>query len=291
MKNNTREENEQSAPSLHTAIKPILKYPGAKWNLARWITSFFPKHAHYLEPYCGSAAVFFNKAPTIHEILGDTNQSITNLFYVLRTHGQELAELIALSPWCESDYEAIEKHYDNSGDAIEDARRFLIRSWQAHGGTIYQVSGWKHNGLAGQVYPVHLWRKLPERLLIAANRLKDAEVRNRPALELIAYYNDPECLIYADPPYVLSTRARKYYKYEMTDDEHIALLNALDVHRGPVILSGYEHPLYTSRLQGWHKVTTSAITEHGNTRMEVLWLNQKAAQTRQMPLFTKEVAV
>ncbi len=270
---------------MRPTIKPICKYPGGKWNLAKWITSYFPKHRHYLEPYCGSAAVFFNKAPTVHEILGDTNQSITNLFHVLRTHGQELAELIALSPWCESDYEAIEKHYDNSGDPLEDARRFLMRSWQAHGGTIYQMSGWKHNGLAGKVYPVHLWRKLPERLLAVVDRLKDAEIRNRPALELIAYYNDPECLIYADPPYVLSTRARKYYKYEMTDDEHIALLNALDVHRGSVILSGYEHPLYTSRLSHWHKVTTPAVTEHGNIRNEVLWLNPKAAQAKQLHLF------
>jgi DNA adenine methylase len=272
----------------NTTIKPVLKYPGAKWSIAKWITSFFPKHTHYLEPYCGSAAVFFNKTPAEHEVLGDTNQSITNLFHVLRTHGQELAELIALSPWCESDYEAIAKHYDDSGDAIEDARRFLVRSWQAHGGTIYQVSGWKHNGLTGKVYPAHLWRKLPGRLLAVVDRLKDAEIRNRPALELIAYYNDPECLIYADPPYVLSTRDRKYYKYEMTDDEHVALLNALDVHRGPVILSAYSHPLYTNRLSHWHKVTTPSVTEHGNRRTEVLWLNARAAGERQLPLFTNE---
>lgn len=268
-------------------IKPILKYPGAKWGLASWITSYFPAHTRYLEPYCGSAAIFFNKAPSVHEVLGDTNQSITNLFHVLRNQGQELARLIDFTPWCESDYEAIEKCYDNSGDPLEDARRFLIRSWQAHGGTIYQVSGWKHNGMNGKVYPARLWRKLPERLLAAADRLKEAEVRNRPALELIAYYNDPDTLIYADPPYLLATRSRKYYKYEMTDDEHIALLNALDVHRGPVILSGYEHPLYSSRLKHWHKVSTPAVTEHGNTRMEVLWINPKAAGERQLSLFSQ----
>lgn len=41
-------------------IKPILKYPGAKWALAPWIVQHLPRMPHYVEPYCGSAAVFFN---------------------------------------------------------------------------------------------------------------------------------------------------------------------------------------------------------------------------------------
>ncbi len=44
-------------------IKPILKYPGAKWRLAPWIASYLPEHETYIEPYCGSAAVFFVGAP------------------------------------------------------------------------------------------------------------------------------------------------------------------------------------------------------------------------------------
>jgi len=267
-------------------IKPILKYPGAKWRIAPWIVSHFPKHHHYLEPYCGSAAVFFSKPPSVHEVLGDTNKSITNLFQVLRSRGEELAALIEMTGWDEEEYEQYEKNYDNSGDALEDARRFLLRSWQAHGGTIYQVSGWKHNGLNGRAYPVRLWQQLPGRLLAIVDRLKDAEIRNRPALELIAYYNAPDCLIYADPPYVLSTRSRKYYKFEMTDDEHIALLNALDVHRGPVVLSGYAHPIYDERLKHWYRITIPTVGEHGKYQTEVLWLNPcAAAYNQQLVLF------
>ncbi|MGH2478996.1 MAG: DNA adenine methylase, partial [Ktedonobacteraceae bacterium] len=188
-------------------------------------------------------------------------------------------------PWSEEEYKRSEKQQDDTGDPLEDARRFLVRSWQAHGGTMSQVSGWKQNGLRAKVYPARLWRKLPDRLLAVVDRLKQAEIRNRPALEVIAYYNHPACLIYADPPYLLSTRARKYYRYEMTDAEHIALLEALCRHRGPVVLSGYAHPLYEESLIGWDRVTTPAVTEHGNTRLEVLWLNRRAAQARQLPLF------
>lgn len=277
--------------STHPTIAPIIKYPGAKWQLSRWVVSHLPPgYTHYIEPYCGSAAIFFSKVPSRHEVLGDTNGSITNLFEVLRTRGEELAAQIALTAWCESDYEAIEGHYDDSGDALEDARRFLMRSWQAHGGTISQVSGWKHNGLNGKAYPAHLWKKLPERLLLAADRLKDAEVRNRPALELIQYYNDSDVLLYVDPPYLLSTRSRKYYRHEMTDEQHEELLEVLDSHRGAVALSGYTNALYDRRLRHWYRVETPAVTEHGNVRMEVLWLNPRAAGRQQLPLFDREVS-
>jgi DNA adenine methylase len=271
--------------STDATRKPILKYPGAKWSIASWIVSHFPAHTHYLEPYCGSAAVFFAKTPAKHEVLNDLDESIVNLFMVLREQGEELARLIDFTPWSESEYERYEKQYHNTGDPLEDARRFLVRSWQAHGGTIAQVSGWKHNGLAGRVYPVRLWRKLPERLLAVVDRLKEAEIRNRPALELIDLYNHSDCLIYADPPYLLSTRSRKYYRYEMSNEEHLTLLETLQRHRGPVVLSGYSHPLYEERLTGWHRVTIPTITEHGNTRLEVLWINEKATCMQQQSLF------
>jgi DNA adenine methylase len=267
-------------------LKPILKYPGAKWRLAPWIVSHFPPHEHYLEPYCGSAAVFFAKEKARHEVLCDTNGSIINLFQVLRNPDQahQLAEWVALTPWAEEEYEQYERNYE-APDPVEHARRFLIRCWQAHGGTVHQVSGWRHNGLGGHAYPVSLWQKLPARLLAVVERLKDAEIRHRPALEMIAYYHDPSCLIYCDPPYVLETRARKYYQQEMTDEEHSQLLEALEQHPGPVVLSGYAHPLYDARLTHWQRVTTRAPTEHGNVRTEVLWMNEKAAQAKQLCLF------
>lgn len=270
-------------------IKPILKYPGAKWRLADWIVPYLPAHRHYLEPYCGSAAVFFSKAPAAHEVLNDINGSIVNLFRVMRNRGQELAYATLMTPWSEEEYLAIEQDYTDS-DELEHARKFLVRCWQAHGTNTHPgtKSGWRHNGLRGQGLPAHNWKQVPERILRVIDRLKDAEIRNGPALELIAYYNAPDCLIYADPPYILSTRLSSgHYSDEMTDEEHIALLNALDVHRGPVVLSGYDHPIYSSRLQGWHRVTTPLLIEHAHTRTESLWLNPKAVGMQQMRMFAE----
>ena len=269
-------------------IKPILKYPGAKWRLAPWIVGYFPEHETYVEPYCGSAACFFAKAPAGHEILNDKFGSIVNLFRVLREHGEELAHLIDLTPWARDEYLECERQFTDTGNSIEDARRFLIRCWQAHGTRFNKPSGWRNRGAGAEAHTTQTWRQLPIRLYTVIDRLKDAEIESRPALEIIARYNAPDCLIYADPPYILDTRNGTYYQYEMSDQDHIELLQALQAHTGPVILSGYAHPLYDERLQDWYRVTLPVIAEHGRHRQEVLWLNERAARAQQLPLFTEQ---
>ena len=42
-------------------MKPVLKYPGAKNRIAKWICNYIPEHKVYLEPYAGSLAVLFEK--------------------------------------------------------------------------------------------------------------------------------------------------------------------------------------------------------------------------------------
>jgi DNA adenine methylase len=79
-------------------IKPILKYLGAKWNCASWIISHFPAHAHYVEPYFGSGAVFFNKQPAKHEVINDLSGDVVNLFRVIRDSAPDLAALIEMTP-------------------------------------------------------------------------------------------------------------------------------------------------------------------------------------------------
>lgn len=43
-------------------IKPILRWPGAKWRIAKWIASYFPEHGTYLEPFLGAVRYFYQTA-------------------------------------------------------------------------------------------------------------------------------------------------------------------------------------------------------------------------------------
>ena len=80
-------------------------------------------------------------------------------------------------------------------------------------------------------------------------------------------------LIYADPPYLHSTRtSSKRYKHELTEDDHRALLLRLLLAPALVIVSGYPSPLYDHLLSGWATVQFQSMMR-GGPRTERLWLN------------------
>lgn len=169
---------------------------------------------------------------------------------------------------------------------MERARRFLVRCWQSIRVKTGSISGWKCRGTPDDSYRVKQWNELPEKISAVADRLKDVQIENRPALQVIARYNRPDVLIYADPPYLLETRNGAIYKNEMTEDDHDALIDALLKHTGPALLSGYDHPLYNERLVGWEREVRQQVIETGKTRTEVLWINPVAAgQMGQLTLF------
>ena len=75
-------------------MKAILKYPGSKWGKAEWITSFFPKHHSYLEPFFGSGAVLFNKERSNIETVNDLDNNVVNLFEWIKNDPEKLAHEI-----------------------------------------------------------------------------------------------------------------------------------------------------------------------------------------------------
>lgn len=80
-------------------------------------------------------------------------------------------------------------------------------------------------------------------------------------------------LIYADPPYVLSSRKRsRIYRHEYSDDDHNKLLAQLVKLPCYVMISGYENPLYDQLLKGWRKEKFNAKT-HSGIREECVWMN------------------
>lgn len=262
------------------ASSTVLKYPGSKGKIADWIVSFFPKHIGYLEPYFGSGRVFFAKPRSRIETINDIDGNITNLFKVIRDYPEELARLIYFTPWSRLEYR--DSYQDNETDSnIERARKFLVRSWMAIGFKSSDVTGWRNNvkDLNGNISQ---WAYgLPNNILTIANRLRSdgkniVQIENSPAIDVIKRHCKETILIYADPPYPLSTRSGRIYKYEMTDEEHIELIETLDRHPGPVLLSGYSCELYDSRLKHWRRETRLTTAEGGRSREEVLWINPVA---------------
>ncbi len=252
-------------------MRTLLRYPGSKQRIAPWIISHMPKHHSYLEPYAGGIAVLLNKEPSRIETINDLDNDVVNLFQVIRSKRKELIEQIVYTPYSRAEYDA---SFAGGDTEVDRAKNFLIRSGMGFGFRLCEKTGFKRDIYAREAaYAVRYWNDLPAVITGVAQRLKMVQIENKPAVELIKSFNHSNVLIYADPPYVLSTRSRKMYQHEMSDEDHVELLEALLLHTGPVMLSGYDNEIYNEYLQGWRKESTPARAENSLPRTEVLWMN------------------
>lgn len=255
-------------------IQRILHYPGSKWSMADWIIRHMPTHTTYLEPFFGSGAVLFTKERSRIETVNDLDGEIVNLFRMIRERPEELAAMIRWTPHARQEYY---ESYERVTDELERARRLIVRLWQGRGGKTSHRTGWRSMIDLNGPLPGKEWLAFPEKIYAVAERLQGVQIECQPAVKLLLRYQRPDVLVYADPPYIQSTRTTTSYRYEMTDQDHSELLDVLDQHPGPVLLSGYAHPLYDERLPHWHRETRTAKAEAGAIREEVLWINPVAA--------------
>lgn len=258
-------------------MKCVLKYPGAKNRIADWICEYIPEHEVYLEPFAGSLAVFFAKTPARIETLNDLDNNVVNYFQIIRERPEELAEQLEMTPYSREEYYRACEYVPEDSD-MEKARKFAVRCWQGFGCSNLYRNGFRSSQQRTSPHTTKEWRNLPERLIAASERLKNAQIENLPAVEVISRYNTADVFMYVDPPYLHGTRKNYLYRCEMNDTEHVELLEVLRKHRGKILLSGYDNDLYNEMLPGWKKVSKKTQAEAGIPRIETLWMNYEVGQ-------------
>lgn len=261
--------------------RPILRYHGGKWKLAPWIISNFPEHRVYTEAYGGAASVLLRKPRSYGEVYNDLDGEIVNLFRIVRERGEELIQLLRLTPFSRADYK---QSFDVSDDSLEQARRTVIRSFMGFGSNALCrsiQSGFRSNSNRLGTTPAHDWKNFPDSLKFVIERLQGVVIENRDALGLLRQHDSSETLHYCDPPYVHGTRSAKVhghhgYTYEMTDEQHQEMISALCELKGAVVLSGYANDIYGPRLWSWRRVEIPALADGARKRTEILWIKAAA---------------
>lgn len=269
------------------SMRAIIKYPGSKWRIAKWIIDHFSPHHSYLEPFFGSGAVLFTKERSNIETVNDLDGNVVNFFEWVQKDPERLAKEIYWIPYARDVFEKACVQMGSEKDSFNRAVTFCTRMVMGYGFRTNETKvGWKKDVQGREAaYAAKQWCELPETILEAAERLRGVQIENRPALELIQRYNYPNVLIYADPPYVISTRYGKQYRHEMTDHDHEELLYTLREHRGPAFVSGYDNPLYNEILKDWYRDEIQTTAQSNTKRREVLWMNGEY-KPMQRTLFT-----
>jgi len=261
---------------------PVIRYHGGKFRLAPWVLQHFPPHTCYVESFGGAAGVLMQKERSYAEVYNDLDGDIVNLFRVLQGEATRnaLIEMLTLTPYARDEFE---QAWEPTEDPVDRARRTIVRAQMGFGsaGATKGVTGFRIDTKRKYGTAQSLWTKYPEQIATIGQRLTGVLIENRPATEVIKAHDGPETLHYVDPPYVLGTRyesakSGRYYRHEMTDADHMALISNLLEVDGMVALSGYSSEIYIDQLEGWSMNSVSARISAGrgsSTRQECLWLN------------------
>lgn len=169
---------------------------------------------------------------------------------------------------------------------VERARRFFVRARQTRTGLAQTSSEgrWAHCVLtsrAGMAGAVSRWLGSVEGLSEIVQRLQSLQIENAPAVEVVRRYDSPSTLFYCDPPYPHESRGdAKAYGFEMSDQEHEELAEALHKAEGAVAISSYRCPLMERLYKDWYRVDApSHLCNSSKTaRIESVWTNYHPPQ-------------
>ena len=237
--------------------RPLVRYHGAKWKIAKWVISHFPPHVAYVEPFGGGASVLLQKDRSKGEVYNDLDETMVALFRVLRdpAAAERLIFLIERTPYSRAEFDAA---YEPVDDPVEAARRTIVRSFMGYGsdGTADEYkTGFRATVSNAAKFPAAEWASYPDALRLTVERMKGVVLHQRDAFELIPTLDREHTLFYIDPPYHPETRSQgnrrrgqgyHVYKHELEINDHIRLLDLMLTLKGMVVLSGYPIP-YTTR--------------------------------------------
>lgn len=259
---------------------PALKYFGSKWRIAPWIVKNLPEHRLYCEPFGGAAAVLLRKPPSEKEVYNDLDRELVNFFGVIQDYqwSRNLFKAASRTPYSREVYEeAITTIGQEWVYPVTRALNLAIRSFMA----VNAEAIWKPKvGFSNRnhIYPTsghwapREWRNWQRSIASLHKRFQNVIIENRDAVELIKAQDREDTLFYVDPPYVPSARSAGGYKVDMTEEEHLKLLECLKNVKGRVVLSGYANPMYDEALAGWQRITRREQANGGRKTEEVLWI-------------------
>ena len=271
-------------------LKPptFFQYIGGKQYLLKHLLPLIPQHKVYVEPFCGSAKLFFAKTPSKIEVLNDKNKLIANLFYCVSFYFDEFYQKVSTLVYSRALYDMFKQDVETLTDLkIPDVdvavKTYYLLNTSFAGNGLTQGFGvsktrneakFFHNKIAS--------------LRLIHERLKNAQIECSDFEEVIKRYDSEDTFFYLDPPYY---GAEHYYDANFTEEDHKRLLSLLKQIKGKWLLSGYSNELYENELKEFNRLEFQAVKySYGLTQnskqkerpqaVEVVWFNYEIDKSK-----------
>lgn len=288
--------------SAQRKLTQPIKWHGGKRYLADWLISLMPPHLTYVEPFFGGGSVLLTRDPSRNwleghpiwngssaqqgcsEVANDMNGDLFNFWRVLQSEQRfaKFRRIVEAIPFAGPEFDSAMKG-ERGTDSVSRAVDFFVIARQSMSGRLNCFAPFTRNRTRGRRNEqANAWWNCIEGLQAVHQRLQGIAFYNDPAVDVIRRLDGPVTLFYLDPPYVHTTRATtgEYGNFEMDENAHRELLEALVDLRGKFLLSGYHCQLYDewAAQHGWtcheRKIDNKASpAKSKEVKIECAWCN------------------
>jgi len=201
-------------------IKPFLRWAGSKRQLLPILSEFWNDSYHcYIEPFAGSAALFFYLSPQ-KAILADINSELIMTYYQIKTNLPHVLEALSLLKKSKSRYYYLRSLEPNSLSAPFRAARFIYLNRFCFNG-LYRTN---RRGKFNVPYGGDRTGNIPsaESLRQCSKKLSKVRIL-KSSFEITLKYAKEGDFVYIDPPFKVSSR-RVFNEYDAVSFDSSSLI-------------------------------------------------------------------
>lgn len=234
--------------SDRASTTPLLRWAGSKRACLPALRAQVPdSFCRYIEPFAGSACLYFDLAPHT-AVLGDFNPHVINFYEQLRISPLEVHRAVAALPRGPEEYYRVRGWRNHELSAFERAVRFFYLNRNCFNG-VYRTNrrgefNVPHGRRTGSV-------PSEEAVLAAAKQLAGAALRSADFSELLRLAKHGD-FVYVDPPYATTSRPvygeYGYGSFDQSDEQRLLVALRQLTDAGVHVLLSYGDSRLTDQL-------------------------------------------
>jgi DNA adenine methylase len=222
------------SPSTHveSGRPPLLRWAGSKRATAGSLALFWrPNFGKYIEPFCGSAALFFNIAPK-KAVLGDINGELIAFYQTVSSRPLDVYREFSKYPRRRDFYYRLRSQYEDISDRATKSAVFYYLNKNCFNG-LYRTN---KKGAFNVPFSDNRVGRYPSRheFLKSCELLSQARFRCGDFADVVSSSVQEGDFVYLDPPYASSKR-RPFREY------HPDSFSVDDIHRLGELLLWINH--------------------------------------------------
>jgi DNA adenine methylase len=192
------------------AVTPIFRWAGSKRKVLPQLAAFWkPTFKRYVEPFAGSAALFFRLQPQ-QAVLGDINSALIETYEIIRDRPDDVHEAVSRIRRGERNYYRIRSQNPSRMGAFGRAVRFVYLNRYCFNGIYRTNRDGKFNVpyahiKPGVIPPIEDFRR-------SATLLNRAVLRSCDFGQILRSIRKDD-FVYLDPPYAVESR-RVFREYD-----------------------------------------------------------------------------